>query len=38
MDFAGYNEPLRIECDIYDLIVEEEISEEIKGTLLCDDA
>ena len=31
MDFAGHNEPMRIECDIYDLVVEGEIPKEIHG-------
>jgi carotenoid cleavage dioxygenase len=31
MDFAGHNEPMRIECDIYDLVVEGEIPAEING-------
>lgn len=31
MDFAGHNEPMRIECDIYDLVVEGEIPKEING-------
>ncbi|HEX7081970.1 MAG TPA: carotenoid oxygenase family protein [Gammaproteobacteria bacterium] len=31
MDFAGFNQPLRIECDIYDLVVEGEIPAEIRG-------
>ena len=31
MDFAGFNAPSRIECDIYDLIVEGAIPEEIQG-------
>lgn len=30
-DFIGHNEPVRIECDIYDLIVEGEIPAEING-------
>jgi carotenoid cleavage dioxygenase-like enzyme len=31
-DFAGFNAPSRIECDIYDLIVEGEIPAEIDGS------
>jgi carotenoid cleavage dioxygenase-like enzyme len=31
-DFAGYNAPSRVECDIYDLIVEGKVPEEISGT------
>ncbi|MCP5146272.1 MAG: carotenoid oxygenase family protein [Gammaproteobacteria bacterium] len=31
-DFAGFNEPMRMECDIYDLVVEGEIPKEISGT------
>ncbi|MDC0598342.1 carotenoid oxygenase family protein [Gammaproteobacteria bacterium] len=31
MDFAGHNEPVRIECDIFDLVVEGEIPAEING-------
>lgn len=31
-DFAGFNAPSRIECDIYDLIVEGEIPTEIDGS------
>jgi carotenoid cleavage dioxygenase-like enzyme len=30
-DFTGYNEPMRMECDIFDLIVEGEIPQEIEG-------
>jgi carotenoid cleavage dioxygenase len=30
-DFVGYNEPMRMECDIYDLVVEGTIPEEIRG-------
>ena len=30
-DFIVHNEPVRIECDIYDLIVEGKIPEEING-------
>jgi carotenoid cleavage dioxygenase-like enzyme len=32
MDFQGHNEPSRIECDIYDLIVEGQIPEEFAGS------
>ncbi len=32
MDFAGHNAPARIECDIYDLVVEGAIPAEIQGT------
>lgn len=32
MDFTGFNAPSRIECDIYDLIVEGQIPDEIEGT------
>ena len=31
MDFAGHNAPMRIECDIWDLVVEGEIPQEIHG-------
>src|SRR5690606_13124286 len=31
MDFKGHNEPVRIECDIYDLVVEGRIPDEIDG-------
>jgi carotenoid cleavage dioxygenase-like enzyme len=31
MDFGGYNAPSRIECDIYDLVVEGTLPEEING-------
>jgi len=31
MDFNGFNAPSRIECDIYDLVVEGRIPEEING-------
>jgi len=31
MDYAGFNAPSRIECDIYDLVVEGEIPQEING-------
>lgn len=30
-DFGGHNEPMRIECDIYDMVVEGEIPAEING-------
>jgi carotenoid cleavage dioxygenase len=30
-DYIGHNEPVRIECDIYDLIVEGDIPKEING-------
>jgi len=30
-DYIGHNEPVRIECDIFDLIVEGEIPKEING-------
>ncbi len=32
MDFAGWNAPSRIECDIYDLVTEGEVPEEINGS------
>jgi carotenoid cleavage dioxygenase-like enzyme len=32
MDFQGHNQPSRIECDIYDLIVEGRIPEEFEGS------
>jgi carotenoid cleavage dioxygenase len=32
MDFSGYNAPSRIECDVYDLVVEGKVPEEINGT------
>src|SRR5689334_10925913 len=32
MDFQGHNQPSRIECDIYDLIVEGKIPEEFEGS------
>lgn len=32
MDFAGYNQPSRIECDVYDLVVDGEIPKEIAGS------
>lgn len=31
MDYAGHNEPMRVECDIYDLVIEGEVPEEING-------
>jgi len=31
MDFGGWNAPSRIECDIYDLVVEGKLPEEING-------
>jgi carotenoid cleavage dioxygenase-like enzyme len=31
MDYVGHNEPMRIECDIYDLVVEGELPSEING-------
>src|SRR5690554_2236413 len=31
MDFSGHNEPCRMECDIYDLVVEGELPREING-------
>ena len=31
MDYAGYNAPSRIECDVFDLVVEGEIPAEIAG-------
>ncbi|MEY4641170.1 MAG: hypothetical protein RLZZ227_1164 [Pseudomonadota bacterium] len=31
MDYAGHNEPMRVECDIYDLVVEGEVPAEING-------
>lgn len=32
MDFAGWNAPSRIECDIYDLVIEGELPREIHGS------
>src|SRR3984957_7398298 len=32
MDFAGWNAPSRIECDIYDLVTEGKVPEEINGS------
>jgi carotenoid cleavage dioxygenase len=32
MDFAGWNAPSRIECDIYDLVTEGAVPEEISGS------
>lgn len=31
MDYSGHNAPMRVECDIYDLVVEGEIPAEING-------
>ncbi|MGV3592200.1 MAG: carotenoid oxygenase family protein, partial [Gammaproteobacteria bacterium] len=31
MDYAGHNEPMRVECDIYDLVIEGEVPKEING-------
>lgn len=31
-DFSGFNAPMRIECDVYDLVVEGEIPHEIRGS------
>ncbi len=31
MDYAGHNLPSRIECDIYDLVVEGNLPPEIRG-------
>ena len=31
MDFLGYNAPSRVECDVYDLVVEGELPAEIAG-------
>lgn len=31
MDFAGYNAPSRIECDVYDLVIEGDLPKEIEG-------
>jgi carotenoid cleavage dioxygenase len=31
-DFIGFNEPMRMECDIYDLVVEGTLPEEIHGS------
>ena len=31
MDYIGHNAPMRVECDIYDLVVEGTIPEEING-------
>lgn len=31
-DFTGYNEPMRMECDIFDLVIEGEVPEEINGS------
>jgi carotenoid cleavage dioxygenase-like enzyme len=32
MDFRGHNLPMRVECDIYDLVVEGKVPEEINGS------
>lgn len=32
MDFGGWNAPSRIECDIYDLVIEGNLPEEINGS------
>ena len=32
MDFSGYNAPSRVECDVYDLVIEGKLPEEINGT------
>lgn len=32
MDFSGFNAPSRIECDIYDLVIEGTLPAEIEGT------
>ena len=32
MDFSGYNAPSRVECDVYDLVVEGNLPQEINGT------
>ena len=31
-DFTGFNEPMRMECDIYDLVIEGEVPEEFNGS------
>jgi len=31
MDFAGYNQPSRLECDVYDLVVDGEIPKDMEG-------
>lgn len=31
MDFSGFNEPSRLECDLYDLVVDGELPREIRG-------
>ena len=31
-DYAGFNAPMRTECDIYDLVVEGNMPKEISGT------
>ncbi len=32
MDFSGYNAPSRIECDVYDLVIDGELPGEIEGS------
>ena len=32
MDFGGYNAPSRVECDVYDLVVDGKMPEEINGS------
>lgn len=32
MDFSGYNAPSRVECDVYDLVIEGKLPEEINGS------
>ena len=32
MDFSGYNAPSRVECDVYDLVIEGNLPQEINGT------
>lgn len=32
MDFGGYNAPSRVECDVYDLVIEGRLPEELDGT------
>ncbi|HUN72941.1 MAG TPA: carotenoid oxygenase family protein [Steroidobacteraceae bacterium] len=32
MDFSGYNEPSRVECDVFDLVVDGALPEEIHGS------
>lgn len=31
MDFSGFNAPMRVECDLYDLVIEGELPREING-------